>query len=216
VLTDAKLMTSNDLVALDLPGAVADLAAPAYVIDRDGRFSWVNRALVDIFGDLRGTLFLERVAPEHRQLARTNFTRKVVGQVSTQIFDMVVIDREGGRVPMRFSSAPLRRDDRVVGVFGVAIPLARTSSAQSPLDDLTPRQLEVLRLLAEGLETPQIARRLGVADETARNHIRALLRATGAHSRLEVVLMGFRSGLLRTELTQPDHEVEAATADEGS
>jgi PAS domain S-box-containing protein len=209
-------MTPNELVALDLPGAVADLAAPAYVIDRDGRFSWVNRALVDIFGDLRGTPFLERVAPEHRQLARTNFTRKVVGQVSTQIFDMVVIDREGGRVPMRFSSAPLRRDDRVVGIFGVAVPLARTSSVKSPLDDLTPRQLEVLRLLAEGLETPQIARRLGVAEETARNHIRALLRATGAHSRLEVVLMGFRSGLLQTDLTQPGHELEAATADEHS
>ena len=146
------------------------------MIDRDGRFSWVNRALVDILGDLRGTLFLERVAPEHRQLARTNFTRKIVGQVSTQIFDMVVIDREGGRVPMRFSSAPLRRNDRVVGVFGVAIPLARTSTAKSLLDDLTPRQLEVLRLLAEGLETPQIARRLGVAEETARNHIRAATR----------------------------------------
>jgi DNA-binding NarL/FixJ family response regulator len=35
-----------------------------------------------------------------------------------------------------------------------------------------------------------------VADETARNHIRALLRATGAHSRLEVVLMGLRLGLV--------------------
>jgi len=207
-------MTPNDLVALDLPGAVADLAAPAYVIDRDGRFSWVNRALVDIFGDLRGMSFLERVVPEHRQLARTNFTRKIVGQVSTQIFDMVVIDREGGRIPMRFSSAPLRRDDRVVGVFGIAIPLAQTSRVEgSPLDELTPRQLEVLRLLAEGLDTPQIARRLGVAEETARNHIRALLRTTGAHSRLEVVLMGFRSGLLRPDLTQTGDEVEAATAD---
>ena len=82
--------------------------------------------------------------------------------------------------------------------------------------NLTPRQLEVLRLLAEGLETPQIARRLGVAEETARNHIRALLRATGAHSRLEVVLMGFRSGVLRTELTEAEDEVEAATPDKDS
>jgi two-component system nitrate/nitrite response regulator NarP len=82
------------------------------------------------------------------------------------------------------------------------MPLARTSSSgRSPLDGLTPRQLEVLRLLAEGLETQQIASRLGVAEETARNHIRALLRASGAHSRLEVVLMGFRWGMLHPELS---------------
>jgi PAS domain S-box-containing protein len=206
--------TTTDFLALDLPGAVADLAAPAYVIDRDGRFSWVNRAGVELFGDLRGTPFLERVVPEHRQVARTNFTKKVVEKTSNKVFDMVVFDRRGGRIPIRITSAPLRRDDQVVGVFGIAVPLAQTSSLErSPLDDLTPRQLEVLRLLAEGLETPQIASRLGVAEETARNHIRALLRATGAHSRLEVVLMGFRSGVLHPHLGYRGHGVEAATAD---
>ena len=206
---------TTDFLALDLPGAVADLAAPAYVIDRDGRFSWVNRAGVELFGDLRGTPFLERVVPEHRQVARTNFTKKVVGKTSTQVFDMVVFDRRGGRIPIRITSAPLRRDDQVVGVFGIAVPLAQTASLErSPLDDLTPRQLEVLRLLAEGLETPQIASRLGVAEETARNHIRALLRATGAHSPLEVLLMGFRSGVLHPQLGYRGHVVEAATADD--
>jgi PAS domain S-box-containing protein len=210
-------MTPTELAALDLPGAVADLAAPAYVIDREGRFSWVNHALRELFGDLRGTSFLDRVVPEHRQVARMNFTRKVVGNASTQ-FDMVVMDRNGGRIPMRLSSAPLRRDGKIVGIFGVAIPLAHAPPGveRSPLGDLTPRQLEVLRLLAEGLETPQIAARLGVAEETARNHIRALLRATGAHSRLEVVLMGFRSGVLHPDLTQPGHEVAATTADDCS
>ena len=58
------------------------------------------------------------------------------------------------------------------------------------------KNIRVATLLAEGLETPEIARRLGVADETARNHIRGLLRATGAHSRLEVVLMGLRHGIV--------------------
>ena len=92
---------------------------------------------------------------------------------------------QGRANPDPYYVGALRRDDEVVGVFGIAVPLAQTASLErSPLDDLTPRQLEVLRLLAEGLETPQIASRLGVAEETARNHIRALLRATGAHSRL--------------------------------
>jgi PAS domain S-box-containing protein len=207
-------MTSSDLVTLDLLAAVDDLAAPAYMITREGRFSWLNRAFAEQFGDLRGRSFLDRVAPEHRQVSRTNFTRKLVGK-TTQIFDMVVLDQNGGRVPMRFTSAPLRRGGKVVGIFGVAVPLGHAASAEgSPLDQLTPRQQEVLRLLAEGLETPDIARRLGVAEETARNHIRAMLRSIGAHSRLEAVLMGLRSGVLNTDLTHPGHQADSQAADD--
>ena len=149
-------MNASDLSTLDLPTAVEDLAAPAYVISREGRFSWVNRAMVELLGDLRGEPFIEYVAPEHRQLARTNFTRKVVGK-TTRIFEMVVLDRNGGRIPMRLTSAPLRRDGHIVGIFGVGMPLAQAPSFKhSPLEDLTPRQQEVLCLLGEGLETPAI------------------------------------------------------------
>jgi DNA-binding CsgD family transcriptional regulator len=61
---------------------------------------------------------------------------------------------------------------------------------------LTPRQREVLQLLAEGLDTGEIAERLGVAPETARNHIRGLLGRLEAHSRLEAVVFARRRGLL--------------------
>jgi PAS domain S-box-containing protein len=188
--------TPEDPSKLDLTRAMEDLAAPAYVIDREGRFRWVNKAYIDLFGDRRGRPFADYVAPEHKQLALTNFARKLVGKTTT-IFDLVVLDGSGQRVTLRITSAPLREDDEVVGIFGIGFPLPQAASARSSvLDELTPRQLEVLRLLAEGLETPEIARRLGVADETARNHIRALLRATGAHSRLEVVLLGIRHGVV--------------------
>jgi PAS domain S-box-containing protein len=177
-----------------------DLAAPAYLIDKDGRFSWLNRACIETFGDLRGRSFVDHVVPEHRQRGRTNFARKVVGN-STTVFDIDVFDRAGERITIRVTSAPLRREGEVVGVFGLAVPVAQAVvHSDSALDELTPRQQEVLRLLAEGLETPEIAKRLGVADETARNHIRALLRATGAHSRLEVVLMGMRHGLVSPDI----------------
>jgi len=62
--------------------------------------------------------------------------------------------------------------------------------------ELTPRQAEVLRLLGEGLSTEAIASRLGIAVETARNHIRAVLRGLGVHSRLEAVVAGRERGLL--------------------
>jgi len=187
---------TQDFAKLDLPGALESLAAPVYAIDRDGRIRWLNPAYVELFGDLRGRRFLDHVTPDHRQLARTNLVRTVVGTTAT-IFDVALVDKSGGRVTLRVTSAPLRLGGEVVGSFGIGVPFAQASAPErSILEELTPRQQEVLRLLAEGLETQEIARRLGVADETARNHIRALLRSTGAHSRLEVVLMGMRLGLV--------------------
>lgn len=194
-------MTADEFTGLDFAEVLDNLAAPAYLIDKEGRFSWLNRACIETFGDLRGRSIVDHVVPEHRQKGRTNFARKIVGN-STTIFDIDVLDRSGERITIRVTSAPLREKGEVVAVFGLAVPVAHaTVPAASALDDLTPRQQEVLQLLAKGLETPEIAKRLGIADETARNHIRALLRATGAHSRLEVVLMGMRHGLLRPDAT---------------
>ena len=52
---------------------------------------------------------------------------------------------------------------------------------------LTPRQREILQLLADGQRVPHIALRLHVAETTVRNHIRAILRALGVNSQLEAV-----------------------------
>jgi DNA-binding NarL/FixJ family response regulator len=52
---------------------------------------------------------------------------------------------------------------------------------------LTPRQAEVLRLLERGRSTTQIAEELHLSRETVRNHVKHLLRALGASSRLEAV-----------------------------
>lgn len=214
-MTEQKTPEPSLPSSLDLSGALDDLAAPACVIDRDGRYRWLNRAYIELFGDKRGQSFVDGIVPEQRALARTNFARKVVGK-KTQVYDLRVIDRLGNPVTLRTTSAPLRQDGEVVGVFGIGIPLESTIAPKGApsFDHLTPRQQEVLRLLGEGLETQGIAKRLGIADETARNHIRALLRAVGAHSRLEAVVMGMRMGVLNPHLTQPGHEGSPPAADE--
>jgi DNA-binding NarL/FixJ family response regulator len=61
---------------------------------------------------------------------------------------------------------------------------------------LTKRQLEVLRLLAEGESTAQIAASLGLSRTTVRNYIANLLAALGAHSRLEAVIAARRARIL--------------------
>ncbi|MFF3751439.1 response regulator transcription factor [Streptomyces sp. NPDC002018] len=61
---------------------------------------------------------------------------------------------------------------------------------------LTPRERETLGLLGEGLGTAEISRRLGVALNTARNHVQRVLEKLGARSQLEAVTVARREGLL--------------------
>ena len=66
----------------------------------------------------------------------------------------------------------------------------------APLDELTPRELEVLRMLAEGLGNRQIASRLGISDHTVKFHISSILDKLGAATRTEAVTMGIRAGMI--------------------
>ncbi|GAA3589846.1 response regulator transcription factor [Nonomuraea rosea] len=61
---------------------------------------------------------------------------------------------------------------------------------------LTGRERETLLLLAEGASTYDISRRLGVARNTARNHVQHVLEKLGARSKLEAVAVARREGLL--------------------
>ena len=87
---------------------------------------------------------------------------------------------------------PLVQGDHVVGVFGQVSDLVEQPHEHTELP-LTPRQAEVLELLELGRSTRQIAAELHLSVETVRNHIRHLLQAMGAHSRLEAVAIAHQA-----------------------
>ena len=66
-------------------------------------------------------------------------------------------------------------------------PDPRTQPRAAPPPRLTPRQLEILGLLADGQPVKTVARRLGLMETTVRNHIRLLFFELGVHSQLEAV-----------------------------
>jgi DNA-binding NarL/FixJ family response regulator len=66
----------------------------------------------------------------------------------------------------------------------------------APAETLTPREEEVLRLLAEGLPNKTIARRLGISEHTVKFHINSLLGKLGVQSRTEAVVRAMRLGLI--------------------
>jgi two-component system nitrate/nitrite response regulator NarL len=72
----------------------------------------------------------------------------------------------------------------------------RDREAVPPVEDLTPREREVLQLLAEGLTNKHIARRLGTSEHTVKFHVNAILGKLDAHSRTEAVTRAARLGLI--------------------
>jgi len=186
----------------DVTHALEAVAVPAYVADRDARIRWLNRGAIDVVGRRVGEPFTRIVAPEDAYLARTQLVRRLMGKVDSTEYNLTLLAHGGRRVPVRVSSVPLWEGDEIMGVFGVAYPCGEAAAGHVPSGadpcaaELTARQYEALALLADGLGTAEIAARLGVAEETARNHIRALLRQLGAHSRLEAVVRAYKLGLL--------------------
>ena len=68
----------------------------------------------------------------------------------------------------------------------------RARVAEPAASQLTPRELEVLELLAEGLEAHEIASRLVVTPKTVAKHIERILGKLGAHSRAQAVALALR------------------------
>lgn len=70
------------------------------------------------------------------------------------------------------------------------------TAAPELAEPLTPRELEVLQFLAQGLPNKQIAQRLGISEHTAKFHVNAILGKLGAQSRSEAIVQAVRLGLV--------------------
>jgi DNA-binding NarL/FixJ family response regulator len=84
-----------------------------------------------------------------------------------------------------------------VEVSGLFPPSDSTSRSMANLvEPLTPRESEVLQMLASGLANKEIAARLAISEHTAKFHVASILGKLGASTRTEAVSLGIRRGLV--------------------
>lgn len=89
-----------------------------------------------------------------------------------------------------------------LSVFGPEIveqlPSVRSSNGlrERLPETLTPREIEVLRAMADGLANKEIAARLGVSENTVKFHVASVMGKLGASSRTEAVMIGVRLGIV--------------------
>lgn len=180
----------------DIGDALVHIRTPAYLLDCHGVIRWENLRAIEVFGDQRGCHFSVLVAPEFLARSRDEFAKKVIGRARTSDYETALRTRSGEDVPVEIRAVTLRDDNRVVGVFGI-VEVGERPQGREPLPaGLTPRQHEVLRLLARGHSTRDIAEMLGVARETVRNHVRGLLQALRVSSRVAAIAEARRLGLI--------------------
>jgi two-component system, NarL family, nitrate/nitrite response regulator NarL len=74
--------------------------------------------------------------------------------------------------------------------------VAKKQERDGLLAEFTPRELDVLHLLAEGLDTVAMSQRLGVAHHTVEWHVRHVIEKLGVHSKLQAVIAAARLGLI--------------------
>jgi DNA-binding CsgD family transcriptional regulator len=185
--------------ASEVRGALIAIPSPAALLDENGTIQWQNKASLALRGRRVGSDFAEFVAPEDKPAARSLLNSMLARGGSAELA-VRALNAEGKYVALlgRWSVVPVRNGRKVV----VVLNLGETSDRESPSPAagpsalLTPRQLDVLRLLADGRSTPEIATTLALSETTVRNHIANLLSALDVHSRLQAVVVAREGGLL--------------------
>lgn len=173
----------------DIAGSAADLGSLAEIAESVG----ADVVLVEVDGPL----------PAHDLPVGSEWSVPLV-LVTDEIADARRLLRENvrGIIPPDSSGEQIAAAVQAAALGLVVLPLEATVSlvpvgaAVATAETLTPRETEVLQMLAEGDGNKQIARRLGISDHTVKFHVASIMGKLGADTRTEAVTLGIRQGLI--------------------
>lgn len=177
----------------------------------------VGRPCWEVLGghDVHGNLYCYRTCP-----IAFAARRRTPGLIRGTVLDVTaggaarrlqvatfVLPGDGGSTIVHVLSDPAsshRADERparpVEGAEAKPVEGVPIADRRGPL---TAREREILRCLAEGLETREIAGALDITSVTVRNHVARILTKLGVHTKLSAVVYGYRNGLLSPDGASP-------------
>jgi DNA-binding CsgD family transcriptional regulator len=123
--------------------------------------------------------------PRHRRIIQS--IRSTLGSVG---FEEALAKGRTWSIEQAYEVAMTFSADRI------SRPLPRPAEQSAVAFQLTPREIDVLRMLAAGLSTQEIADQLSISPRTVSTHINNMLGKTGVDSRAALVALSFRSGIL--------------------
>ena len=85
----------------------------------------------------------------------------------------------------------------IVGIAQRVAAARDRAQDRRQIEPLTPREVDVLRALTEGLSTPEICERLFIAPNTLRTHVQNILTRLGVHTKLEAMALAIRHGKVK-------------------
>lgn len=182
---------------------------PMSIVDSEQRIVDVNQAAIDFFGYPRGELVGavagltvadrndDQIAQDFREMRQTN---EYFGERVTALAD-------GRHVRVQFAGHGTTIDGHWVALFVTLSAYAEPDGpeligAEPPLERndhhsrLTAREREVVRLVALGSGTRQIASDLGLSPETVRSHVRNAMSKTDSHTRAQLVAIALAEGVI--------------------
>jgi DNA-binding CsgD family transcriptional regulator len=184
-------------LSADVLETLDPIRVPAFIVDSERRLRWQNAASIELVGDLRGRLDTS-IGLDARDLVRVRaaYAQKANGATHSEV-EVSLRRPDGTPVRLAVNSVPLRDGDGVlIGTFGVIQVIGELDRSGGKVPSLSPREHEALTLLAEGHSTATMAEQMGIAKETVRNHVKRVLRALNARSRVEAVAKARRIGLI--------------------
>ncbi len=92
---------------------------------------------------------------------------------------------------------------QLTGTLARVVGSAQNIAPPTPLSELTPREREILKHLAEGRSNKAIARALSITDGTVKLHVKSILRKLRVSSRVEAAVMAVAQGVTRDPAQRP-------------
>jgi DNA-binding NarL/FixJ family response regulator len=170
----------------DVDGVIADMEFDVVLAEVEGRDD-ENASLVldDAASGAAVVLLVHGATTEWADTLRQGVKAVLPSNVSGAQIAAAIEAAVNGLIVLHPSEVESLVPSQRVNDFPEALPEA-----------LTPREIEVLRLLAEGFGNKEIAARLGISEHTVKFHVASVMGKLGAGSRTEAVTLGIRRGVV--------------------